>query len=158
MQTLNWAMLLHRLLFNNNSYNYYNTDYYIYFYTGAVAVSNAFYGLGTGPILMTNVRCVGNESGLVNCTFSTLTGTCTHGIDAGVRCYENATSGNCTLGGVRLMGGANSNEGRVEVCIDGEWGTVCDSNWNTLTASVVCRQLNYQGSSELITCMFFYLN
>ena len=41
------------------------------------------------------------------------------------------------------MGGSSSNEGRVEICINGQWGTVCDDGWSTTDAMVVCRQLGY---------------
>ena len=41
------------------------------------------------------------------------------------------------------MGGINYTEGRVEICIDGEWGTVCDDDWGYNDGKVVCRQLGY---------------
>ena len=47
----------------------------------------------------------------------------------------------CTTGEVRLVDGANNNEGRVEICLDDEWGTVCDQMWGVTDARVVCRQL-----------------
>jgi hypothetical protein len=44
---------------------------------------------------------------------------------------------------VRLVGGKNEHEGRLEVWHDGSWGTVCDDEITALAAKVVCRMLNY---------------
>lgn len=48
-------------------------------------------------------------------------------------------------GAVRLMDGGSRGRswGRVEVYVDGEWGTVCDDGWSSAAAAVVCRQLGF---------------
>ena len=50
---------------------------------------------------------------------------------------------NCTNGDIRLVGGTNELEGRVEVCYDNQWGTVCDNSWGTAEANVACGQLGF---------------
>ena len=44
---------------------------------------------------------------------------------------------------LRLAGGNIANEGRVEICVNNEWGTVCDDSWGSTDATVVCLQLGY---------------
>ena len=44
------------------------------------------------------------------------------------------------------MGGANPLEGRIEICQSNEYSTVCDDFWDELEATVVCRQLGYNGN------------
>ena len=53
-------------------------------------------------------------------------------------------------GNIQLVDGRNEYEGRVEVCHDGEWKTVCDRMWREEEAKVVCRQLNYSNPSSII--------
>ncbi|XP_030832325.1 scavenger receptor cysteine-rich type 1 protein M160 isoform X1 [Strongylocentrotus purpuratus] len=56
---------------------------------------------------------------------------------------------------VRLVGGANSREGRVEISHGDQWGTVCNNNWDLVDANVVCHQLGQGSAVEIITGSVF---
>ena len=64
---------------------------------------------------------------------------------------EVNVTGNCTYGDVRLVGGSEQFEGRVEVCINDQWGTVCDDYWSGSDATVICRQLGYAYTGSELT-------
>ena len=49
----------------------------------------------------------------------------------------------CNDGDIRLVNGSVANEGRVEICYDNQWGTVCDDFFDSPEAKVICRQLGY---------------
>ena len=56
---------------------------------------------------------------------------------------------------MRLQGASLSNEiGHVEMCISGQWGLVCDDEWDDTDAVVVCRQLGYTGTIVKYSCLF----
>lgn len=49
----------------------------------------------------------------------------------------------CSNGEVRLQGGNSLRHGRVEICFDAVWGSICDTLWDDNEATVVCRQLGF---------------
>ena len=53
----------------------------------------------------------------------------------------------CVTGEARLVGGSVKSEGRVEVCINSIWGSVCRgyyNYWDSSDTKVLCRQLGHQ--------------
>ncbi len=58
---------------------------------------------------------------------------------------------NCTDGDLRLVGGDDDSEGRVEICINSAWGTICNNMFDDVDAGVVCQQLGgFERHSELL--------
>ena len=64
----------------------------------------------------------------------------------------------CCDGDVRLgnrtKSGLTTFTGRVDVCLDGRWGTVCDDNFSEVDAGVVCGQLGFYRSGKSLPSMF----
>ena len=54
--------------------------------------------------------------------------------------------GECTGGAVRLIDGVLEHEGRVEVCINGVWGSICGNGWNAIDGYVLCKELGFDDS------------
>ncbi|XP_068136726.1 neurotrypsin [Hyperolius riggenbachi] len=105
----------------------------------AKAWSQAYFGEGSGPILLDEVQCTGNELSIEECQRSAWGDhNCAHKEDAGVSCTPLAD------GSIRLAGSKGSHEGRLEVFHKGQWGTICDDEWTDLNTQVVCRQLGFK--------------
>ena len=66
----------------------------------------------------------------------------------GLYCYTAVSTpiGNCSEGELMLVGGSDNleegtREGRVEVCINNAWGTVCRTAFGIPDAQVACYEL-----------------
>ena len=113
--------------------------------TGATALTLGAVPDGTGQIWLDNVQCRGTETRLIDCPANPLgSHNCGHTEDAGVRCQPT-----CTQGAIRLQGGT-STQGRVEICNNNIWGTVCDDLWGTVDAQVACRQLGFSTTGKIL--------
>ena len=113
------------------------------------------HGLDTrnDPILLERVDCSGNESDISSCPTSPI-GQIVNPVcresnrAAGVRC--TIRSGICVNDQTRLVDGPGFYEGRLEVCVNNQWMTVCDAGFNMAAAVFVCNEgLYLDGSMHL---------
>ena len=120
------------------------------------------YGTDTLFIKIDDLNCASNNYlTIFQCLFSISTDSgCanTNSYDATVYCCELNIYITITIhvtdttriwnsspfpGMIRLQGGSYSNEGRVEVYCNGQWGTICDNGFGSTDAQTICKQLGY---------------
>ena len=133
------------------------------FSLGAIALTDAQFSEGNIPVSISSLSCIGNEPTLQQCSVNIEENveSCGRFEDAGIICqgmmYEilqvtqflrllfgiaqGTSYENCTTGSVRLADMITTNttaEGRVEVCINQAWGTVCNRRFDDDDAGTVC--------------------
>ena len=59
-------------------------------------------------------------------------------------------------GNIQLVDGGSIYEGRIQVLIDGEWGTLCDRSFDFSDAQVACRQLGFPGAVEVVNQVLIF--
>ncbi|XP_060574189.1 deleted in malignant brain tumors 1 protein-like, partial [Ruditapes philippinarum] len=112
-----------RVVCNMLGYNLTDVKHYVY-------QSNYFGDTKTG--FLDQVKCVGNEKDITQCVSSYQT-TCSASNAVGLKCDGIQ---------VRLADGPHKGIGRIEVLHNGQWGTVCDTNWDDNDAVVICKMLS----------------
>ena len=127
-------------------------------------IATSFFGRGQAPVLASDIYCSEAHVTLQDCSvvayqlsnlltyYSFFHRRATLSAVYGIICQGNATSETeCIPGDAKLVGGSKVNEGRVEVCIDGFWGTVCEEGWDDEDASVICQQLGLSATGNYTT-------
>ena len=147
----------------------------LYYIPGTFSIENGDYAAVQGPILLGDVVCEGDEYKLSKCDHNGIGIHSCHGhVHLAIICpgsisgqysklyvhrysmymYVVLSSGSCTHGSVRLVGGQSKEEGRVEACFEGHWFPVDHEGWSEREAKVVCQQLQLLSpSSRNIYCI-----
>ena len=150
--------------------------------TDASATIGEFGNNNDIPLVISTLHCFGSEQYLANCTHYNVDSTPRR--DVGIQCFRDdgnelcisficmisvfsqtgshiiimfcCVVGNCSLGDIRLSNGSN---GRMEVCVNGTWGSVCGTNrWTQYETIVVCRQLGYPEAGTIHQYIHVYVH
>lgn len=109
---------------------------------------HSFYGLEPCDLYAQHYICM---HGCTHACIHNCTHACTHTYTKRTCPHTRThahTGDTCSDGAVRLVGGSDAKEGRVEVCFNNTWSSVCSEGWDSNDAAVVCRQLGLMPQSE----------
>lgn len=139
------------------------------------ATHSGTFGNARRKYWMDNLFCNGKETELSECRFDGWgQSDCDHSEAAGVVCTVEKNETNVVVLDsqakpikfeyksrepmqVRLVGGRNGEEGRVEVRFgnEGEFGDICADGWSLLEANVICKQLNLGYANQAYQTDYF---
>ena len=132
---------------------------------GAIGLSNQLFSEQQLDILLSDVACDGSETDLLDCATDSRQTFCGPRDDAGAVCQGSHCDrvlqvvmcficadvstlfGNCTHGQLRLYGGVKDPNnrtwsGRLEICLNDAWGTICNTSFGDVDAKLACDQLS----------------
>ncbi|KAL5022243.1 hypothetical protein ScPMuIL_001398 [Solemya velum] len=105
---------------------------------GGVKLYNSTkFGEGKEEIWLDQVSCDGSERRIEDCEHGPWgEHHCEHDQDVGLACLG-------LISGVRLVGGNEVNEGRIEIRYHGQYGTICNNKFDEAAAKVICRMVGF---------------
>ena len=112
------------------------------------------------------INCNSGENHLRDCLPDVLDGIRSRSDVAGLTCSTftvfqivvvQVCSIDCTDGVIRLVDGSSYDEGRVEVCSNGRWGTVCGNGWTEREAGLVCSRLGFPTLSKARVLLYLVM-
>ena len=65
-----------------------------------------------------------------------------------VLCCVSLLIADCIDGDLKLVNGSSMMEGRVEICRNNTFGTICDRHWDILDIKVACKKLGFSDTSK----------
>uniref|UniRef100_A0A1X7T9X4 SRCR domain-containing protein n=1 Tax=Amphimedon queenslandica TaxID=400682 RepID=A0A1X7T9X4_AMPQE len=121
---------------------------------------NTIYGTDYLPTVWQGLDCGSYFLSVSQCFYSTeIDHQCSsNSQDVIVQCSSTKIWDNPFLGMIRLQGGDYSNEGRVELYCNGQWGTICESSISIKYAATksVCSQV--MQNNKLLTSLVLFRN
>jgi len=118
------------------------------FWSGS-KVENVNYTISRGPIWLDDLQCSGTERDIAQCSHRGWgVHNCRHSEDVAVSCAHKIE--------VRLNGGFDPRQGRLEVFHSGVWATACAPIFNHAAARVVCNMLGFGYVGQTIRNIYGY--
>lgn len=127
------------------------SSYYLVCLSSGALVVSEFLSDDALEGVLSNFMCNGSESRLIDCLLPLEGSRCPSSTgDVGVVCapLSSPRDVQCEDGDVRVVGGETVLEGRVEVCLNHAWGTVCSRGFTEDEAHTVCSQLGFPFNGE----------
>lgn len=129
------------------------------------------FGPSHTPLWLADVKCKGDETSIFDCPKTFIkngysqpednaeaidSAQCSHDRDVGVECNVPDFQNDRNIRLIQGDTGTTRQEGRVEVFVNGRWGSICSEGWGILETVVACRQLGLGYAKTSLQDVYFY--